>query len=329
MNPSVRFEAGLHAGHDHGYFGELIEKLFSMTGLPPQWQEFASHLFTDTLEIFLLLLVVMTAVYFLSGYINMEKLHHRMEHLRSIPGFLLATVAGVLSPFCSCSIIPVLIGLLSVGVPASVCLCYLTASSMINLTALFSLFAVAGPAFGGIYLAFSLGIILVSSIVFSLWKTDAGVKNYADEHHHHHERQACTHGFWARLKCALLSTFHVFTECWFYIVIGVALSAAIMSFFSMESITGIVNENGFLSATVVSLVGIPIHSDIFSIAPVLTLLLEISPAVALAFTVSTMAISIPSIVILTRALKTKTVAVYCGVIILLALLAGYLGLVIL
>ena len=90
----------------------------------------------------------MTAVYFLSSYINMDKLHRKLAHLNSIPGYLLAAAAGMLSPFCSCSILPVLIGLISVGVPVSVCLCYLTASSLINLTAIVSVFAVAGVQFG-------------------------------------------------------------------------------------------------------------------------------------------------------------------------------------
>lgn len=318
-----------HAGHNHGAFGEWIEQLFSLTSLPEQWQEFLSHFVIDTLQIFALLLIVMTAVYFLSSYINMDRLHHKLEHLKSIPGFALAIVAGTLSPFCSCSIIPVLIGLLSVGVPASVCLCYLTASSMLNLTAIVSVYAVAGAGFGTAYLLCSLLIIIGSSIILSLFKLDAGVKHYVDEHHHHHEVKVCNHCIWHRLKCALLSTVHVISECWFYILLGVGLSSAVTAFLSMDAITQTVNSNGLLSTTIVALVGIPIHSDIFSIAPVLMLLIDISPAVAMGFALSAMAISIPSIVILTRALKARTVATYCGVIVGLTLIVSYAALLIL
>lgn len=319
-------EEHLHAGHDHGAFGELIEKGISFLPLPEKWQEFLSHMVVDTLNIFFLLILVMTAVYFLSSYINMDKLHHKLAHLKSLPGFALAMVAGLVSPFCSCSIIPVLIGLISMGVPASVCLCYLTASSMINLTALFSLFAVTGVSFSVTYIICSLVIIIISSLIFSFCKLDDGVKNYIDEHHHHHEQKICDHCVWHRLKCAFLSTMNVFRKCWFYIIIGVVLSSAIMTFFSMETITQLVNENGLLSITIVSLIGIPIHSDIFSISPVLTFFLQVSPPVALSFTLSTMALSIPSVVILTRALKARTVAIYCGVIAGLTLLTGYLSL---
>ena len=315
----------LAAGHDHGWFGELMERLFELLPLSEQWREFFSHLVVDTVNIFLLLLLVMTAVYFLSGYINMDKLHHKLEHLKSVPGFLLAIAVGVLSPFCSCSIMPVLLGLISVGVPVSVCLCFLTASSLLNLTALFSLFAVAGPQFSLFYIGMALVVIVASSLLFSFWKLDAGVKNFVDEHHHHHQQQICSHCFWHRLKCAFLSTLHVVKSCWFYILLGVTISSAVMAFFSMESITRTVNDNSFLSTTLVMLIGLPIHSDIFSIAPVLTLLLQISRPVALAFTLATMALSIPSVVILTRALKARTVAVYCGTIAALVFVAGWLG----
>lgn len=319
------FSEASHAGHDHGFFGGLVEDLFARTPLPEQWREFFSHFFIDAVNIFFLLLVVMTVVYFISSYINMDSLHHKLAHLKSLPGFALAIVAGLLSPFCSCSIIPILIGLLSVGVPVSVCLCYLTASSMLNITALLSLFAVAGPRYSIAYIICALAVTILSSVILSLLRLDDSVKNYTDEHHHHHEIAVCDHCFWHRLRCALLSTLNVFRKCWIYIVLGVLLSSAIMTFFSIDAITQVVNENSFLSTTVVSLVGIPIHSDIFSISPVLTLLLSISPPVALAFGLSTMAISVPSIVILTRALRAKAVALYCGIVIALTLMAGYLS----
>lgn len=314
----------IHAGHDHGAFGELVESLFAKTPLSEQWQEFFTHFFIDIIQIFALLLLVMTVVYFLNSYINMDKLHQKLAHLKSLPGFLLAAAAGVLSPFCSCSIIPVLMGFLSVGVPVSVCLCYLTASSMLNITALLSVYAVTGPAFGTTYLLASLFILAVSSLLFSLLRLDSAAKTLADKHHHHHEEQVCDHCIWHRIRCALLSALTLLQKCWIFILFGVLLSSAIMTFFSMDTITRVVNENEFLSATIVSLIGIPIHSDIFSVSPVLLLLQEISPVVALSFATATMAISVPSIVILTRALKTKTVLIYCGILIGIVLLTSWL-----
>ncbi len=315
--------AEMHAGHDHGLLGEWIEALTERLPVPESVHEFITHFITDSLNIFLLLFVVMTAVYFLSSYINMDKLHRKLAHLNSIPGYLLAAAAGMLSPFCSCSILPVLIGLISVGVPVSVCLCYLTASSLINLTAIVSVFAVAGVQFGVAYLIGSVIILIALSVLLASLKLDSGVKHYDCEHHHAHEHAPKTVG--ARLKHALLDMLNMVKKCWLFILLGVALSSAIMAFFSLDAITQIVNSNEMLSSLIVSVVGIPIHSDIFTIAPVLLLLLKISPAVALSFALSSMVISIPSAILLTRALRGKTVALYCAAATGITMLVGLLS----
>lgn len=315
--------AEVHAGHDHGLLGEWIESLTENLPVSESVHEFITHFITDSLNIFLLLFVVMTAVYFLSSYINMDKLHHKLAHLNSIPGYLLAAAAGMLSPFCSCSILPVLIGLISVGVPVSVCLCYLTASSLINLTAIISVFAVAGVQFGVAYLIGSVIILIALSILLASLKLDGGVKHYDCEHHHDHEHAPKTIG--ARLKHALLDMLNMVKKCWLFILLGVALSSAIMAFFSLDAITQIVNSNEMPSSLIVSVVGIPIHSDIFTTAPVLLLLLKISPAVALSFALSSMVISIPSAILLTRALRGKTVALYCAAATGITMLVGLLS----
>ena len=315
--------AEMHAGHDHGLLGEWIEALTERLPVPESVHEFITHFITDSLNIFLLLFVVMTAVYFLSSYINMDKLHRKLAHLNSVPGYLLAAAAGMLSPFCSCSILPVLIGLISVGVPVSVCLCYLTASSLINLTAIVSVFAVAGVQFGVAYLIGSAIILIALSVLLASLKLDSGVKHYDCEHHHDHEHTPKTIG--ARLKHALLDMLNMVKKCWLFILLGVALSSAIMAFFSLDAITQVVNSNEMLSSLIVSVVGIPIHSDIFTTAPVLLLLLKISPAVALSFALSSMVISIPSAILLTRALRGKTVALYCAAATGITMLVGLLS----
>lgn len=309
-----------HTGHNHGFFGEWIEHLLEHVNMNEKLRELLGHIIVDTLHIFFLLLVVMFAVYLLTSYINMDKLHKKLGSLKSIWGFLLATFIGVLSPFCSCSIIPVLMGFLSVGVPVSVCLCFLTASSMINLTAILSLYATTGTTFTLTYIICSLIIITISSIVFSLMKLDNSVSNY---HSHHHDSDNKPVTFKEHLTSSLSCTFDVFKRSFLFIIIGVVLSSVIMTYLSIDHLTEMVNNNSFLSATIVSLIGIPVHSDIFSIAPILLLLKTISPNVAMTFTLATMAISLPSVIILTRAIKTKTVLVYCGVICALTILIGY------
>ena len=310
----------VHAGHNHGFLGEWIESLIEGFSLPHTVSEFITHFIVDTLTIFVLLAVIMTAVYFISSYINMEKLHHTLARLNSVPGFLLAVAAGTISPFCSCSILPVLIGLISVGVPVRICLCYLTSSSLLNLTAILSVFAIAGPSFGAAYVAASLVILILLAHILKLFPLEQGVKRYECEHPHEHHAHEKTAG--ARFHHALLDMLAVLRKCAVFILLGVALSSAVMAFFSLDTITKIVNDNELLSTAIVTLIGLPIHSDIFSIAPVLLLLLKISPAVALTFTLSSMVISVPSAILLTRALRIRVVLLYCGIAAVVSLLVG-------
>jgi uncharacterized membrane protein YraQ (UPF0718 family) len=319
-------ESHPHAGHNHGIIGEWIEHLLENLPFSEKINDFISHFVIDSVNVLVILIAIMFAVFLLTGYIDVEKLHKKLGSLKSMWGFGLAIVIGMLSPFCSCSIIPVLMGFLSVGVPVSVCLCYLTASSMLNITAIASLSATAGAKFTVFYVIDSLLIIIISSIIFSFIKLDNSISPYHAHHHeHHHEHET----FKEKVKSAFLCTMDVLKRSIVFILIGVVLSAALMTFFDIEQLSHLVNNNSFLSSTIVSLIGIPIHSDIFSIAPIIILLKTLSPSVSLSFTLATMAISLPSIIILTRAIKTKTVVIYCSVIIALTLVVGYLSILIL
>lgn len=322
---NITLLSNAHAGHNHGFFGEAVERLLDLTPFSEKIKEFINHLFVDTVQVFFLLIVIMTAVYFATSYLNVEKLHKRLATLKSAWGFILAILIGVVTPFCSCSTIPVLMGFLSMGVPAGVCLCYLTASSMLNLTAVISLFALTDWQFGLAYVICSLIIIIASSIIFSLIKLDSGIKHY--HVHDHHEHDGCE-TLWGRLKNAFGDTMDIFKKSALWVLLGVTLSSFIMAFFNIESLAQAVNQNGILSNTLMALIGIPIHSDVFSIAPLIKLFIEISKSLALTFTFSTMAISLPSVIILTRALKGKTVLIYCGVIAGLSILIGCLTLVV-
>lgn len=318
--------AETHAGHDHGWLGHIIEELVEHLPLSHPWKEFLVHIISDTVLIFALLLGIMLVVHFFAAYLKTDRLQEKLKSLKSVWGFGLAILLGLLSPFCSCSTIPVLMGFLSVGVPVSVCLCYLSASSMLNITGLLSLFAITGWQFALLYIGTCLILILISSLVFSIAKLDGTVKAYHG--HAHHEHDGCE-TFWGRLKNAWHDTMGVFRKSALWVILGVILSAAIMAFVPPEVLLRPIQSQNLLSVLLACLIGIPLHSDIFSIAPIIQLLRNFSFGLALSFVVATMAISLPSVVMLTRAIKTRTVLFYCGVISATAVLLGFVGSVLL
>ncbi len=323
-------------GHEHnGFLAIWLEQTLEQTGLPHEGVHFLTEFVVDSINIFLILFVVMSIVSFLQTYLNFDKMQKKLVGLNSVWGYALALLLGTLSPFCSCTIIPVVIGLLNMGVPVGVCICFLSSASMLNLTALIALFSVADLTFFLVYVALSVIMTVVSSVVMAFFFKTGDVKLYhvneqdLEHHHHRHEHHHHDHHgrsnpdtLRGRIRCALHSTGEVFSSSWLFILLGVALSAAMAVFLPIEQASEFVTDNSFLSVLAVCLVGLPIHSDMFTILPLIGIFRTLSIPVALSFIVATMMISVPEIVLLSRAFKARFIAVYTGVLFVLSVALG-------
>ena len=246
-------------------------------------------------------------------------MQRRLAGLKSVWGYLLAFALGLLSPFCSCGIIPVLMGLVAAGVPVAVCLCMYTTASLMNLTALTALYSIAGPAFTGIYLCCSLLIVAASSMIFSRLRFQGAARDFqlAHDHHehchdhHHHDGccgEDCHHdarpaNAKKRAARALADSLRVLQKSWAWILLGVALAAALEAYVPLQSLSELIGGHTVLSGLIAALIGFPIHSDIFSIAPVLLLLMDLSDTVAMIFALAAMVISVPGVIMLAQALR--------------------------
>ena len=312
-----------HSGHNHeNLFSHLLEEVFENFGLSHELSEFFLHLIADTVSIFLLLFFIMFFVSFLQTFINYDKLKEKLVKLNNIWVYFLAVGLGAISPFCSCTIVPVLIGLVNLGIPTSVAICYFTSSSLLNVAAIVTMYASTGLSFTLLYIVSSFIIILVVSILMSRFKIK-------DESKIYRVNNCCEHSHtnikYQRLHTALHNTMHVFRGAWIFILIGVAISSATLIFIPLDKITEIINLN--FSVLLVALIGLPIHSDVFTILPILLMLKEISTGVALTFALATMTISIPSAILLSRAFKVKYILVYAAILFVLSVLIGYAGVI--
>lgn len=320
---SISFDSMfLHATHEDGILGQWIHTAAEALPGGESTTIFLTHLVVDSLNIFAILFIVMFSVFFLQTYVNMDRLRDKLAKLKSVWGYVLAVLIGVISPFCSCSIVPVLLGLISVGVPMPVCLCVLTSASLLNITAMTALFTLAGTEFAWMYLVCSMVIIIASSVILSRWKIVDGCKEYGLAHCHGHEHDMEEHTKSSRVRLSLHSTWHVFRGAWFFVLLGVALTAAMEAYFPLESIAELISSNEIFSSLVAVIIGLPIHSDVFTILPILRLLQEIYLPVAMTFLLATMVVSIPGIVLLSRVLKAKVIGVYVGILASLTLAVG-------
>ena len=226
----------LHAGHDHSWAEHLLEPLEPMLPGGEKTVGFLGHLLADAGQIYLMLLVMMFAVFLLQTYIDTDRMQRKLAGLKNIWGYLLAFGLGVISPFCSCSIVPVLMGLIAVGVPMSVCLCMLTTASLLNLTAVTALYSLEGVGFASVYLVCSLVIVALSSFLLSRCDLRDAARDYHLAEHHHHHDHCCDCGhehhhdhplsMAERCRSALCDTLSILKTTWFWILLSVAAAAA-------------------------------------------------------------------------------------------------------
>ena len=313
--------------HSHGglidhLLEEPLEGLLNSIGLAEKLNHFIVHALMDFLEISLLLLIVVTLVTYLQTYIPFDKMRRKLQKLRGLPGMLLALVLGALSPFCSCTIIPILMGFLAAGVPLSCCLVFLTSASCLNITALSTIFATFDLKFALAYTVSGLAICILSATLLSATHSDRFVRldKLQVEHHHHHDENSVG----SRLKKAICSAGLTYKSMVLFLLIGVLLSAALESFVPQ----GIIERTltGAWALPLATIVGGCLHSDVFSILPIVQTAYAYSPAVALNFLLSVMLFSIAEWALLSQAFRGRLIARYCLTLLGLALAAGVIAL---
>ena len=316
----------IHSNHNHNHesmLSHLLEEALEHIGINSSLSEFFVHLISETLNIFVLLFVIMFIVSFIQTYINYGKLKDKLVKLNNIWAFFLAIGLGTLSPFCSCTIVPVLIGIVNLGVPTIIAISFFTSASLINITAITTMYAATGLNFTILYVIFSLIIILITSLCMSRFNMKDSAKTYSVGHccHSIEENSIYLH----RIHVSLHNIMHVFKGAWLFIIIGVAISSATSVFIPLERIVELANNN--FSILVGAIIGLPIHSDVFTILPIILMLKEISIGVTLSFTLATMSISLPTLILLSRAFKVKFILIYTLILFIISIILGYVGMI--
>lgn len=325
----------IYPAHQHtGAFHEWAEDLLSGLGATGQVGEFILHALSDGVRLFALLVGIMLVISFLQTFLNFQRIQQKLAGLNGFCGILLAVGLGMLSPFCSCTVIPVVIGMLGLGIPVTVVICFLTCSSMLNLTTIVALLSASQWEFSLLYFCASLAVILLSTLLCRFLAPEQYVRTLFGEEDSCECDECCsaregvqlTVGL--RIREALHATGHLLERVWIFLLVGVLISSAVQSFVPAETLTGMIQGNGVLAVILACLAGAPLHSDVFTVLPLIELSESASISVALALSLGTMCISVSEIVLLIRVFRTKFIAIYSAVLVGLSLLVSLLSLMI-
>ncbi|WP_029896316.1 permease [Desulfohalovibrio reitneri] len=280
----------------------------------------------DTPKVLLLLVLVVFGVGVLRSYFTQARARRLLAGRRESAGNVLAALLGVVTPFCSCSAVPLFMGFMTAGVPLGVTLSFLIAAPMVNEIALVMLYGLLGWKVAALYFATGIGVAVAAGWVIGRLNMENHVEDWV-RHLRAGGEEADENLDWlGRLRFGLDSVRDIVGKVWKYVVIGIAAGAAIHGYVPEGFMADIMGKSAWWAVPASVLVGIPMYTNAAGIIPIVDALLGKGAALGtvLAFMMSVIALSFPEMVILRKVLKPRLIAVFITVLGCGILLVGYL-----
>ncbi|WP_026476934.1 permease [Alkaliphilus transvaalensis] len=296
----------------------FINWLLSKTGSTYQMGETfyeAVHFFIyDTIKIIFLLSFMIFMITFVRSYFPPEKIKKLLSKLHGIWSYIAASILGVVSPFCSCSTVPIFIGFVEAKIPLGVTFTFLVTSPIVNEIALGYLFIAFGPKIALFYTLAGMTIGVITGIVIEKSNLSHLVEAYVFKIRIP-DTESATMKTRQRLLYARDSVIDIVKEIWPYIVAGIAFGALIHGYAPETFLIKYAGPNNPFAVIVGIILGIPLYSNAVGTIPVVEALINkgVGVGTALAFMMSVVAMSIPSIIMLKKVIKPKLITIFIGI----------------
>ena len=304
----------------------LVHDLLGLTE-GGRWAD-ALHFFVlDTAKIFVLLVVVIYAMGLLRAFVSPERVR---AYVRGKPRWLarlLAILLGAVTPFCSCSSVPLFIGFVEAGIPMGVTFSFLIASPMINEIAVVLLAGILGWEIALLYVAAGITVAWFGGMVMERLRTERWVEDYVWKIQMGEAHGVEPDNSWrGRHRFAVAEVREILRRVWKWVVIGIAVGAGFHGFVPGEWVTEYLGgENNWLAVPGAVLLGIPLYANATGVIPVAEAMLGKGAAIGttLAFMMSVAALSIPEMLILRKVIRWPALAWFAGVLVVAFILVGW------
>ncbi|MDD4211924.1 MAG: permease [Bacilli bacterium] len=312
---------------------DLVEVLFrdllklDVTSL---WYKGLTFFFYDVIKIFILLSVLIFIASYIQSYFTPEKTRRILSKVKGIWANIIGALLGTLTPFCSCSSIPIFIGFTKAGLPVGVTFSFLISSPMVDLASLVLLASVFGWKIAFVYVLVGLVIAVVGGSLISLFKMGRYVEDFVmpkeDEETMTDTLEEPKPSFKERIHYSWEQVKEIIKRVWYYILIGVAIGSIIHGFIPHEWIESILGSRNPFSVILATIVGVPMYADIFGTLPIAEALLlkGVGIGTILSFMMAVTALSLPSIIMIKRVVKTKLLVLFVGILTSGIIIMGYL-----
>ena len=300
--------------------------VYDWAGMDPEARFGATvHFFVyDTVKIFLLL----AGMIFIIGVIRTWLPEHRLKQWMSRGGLWGNTVAalfGAVTPFCSCSSIPIFISLLKAGVPLGVTFSFLITSPLINEYLVILMAGSFGLPVTIAYVASGMIIGIISGAILGRLRLERYLEHDILESAHA-EATLVEHTLTTRLRYGFDEAVQIIRQIWIWILVGVGIGAAIHNYVPEESIHNLIQRTGIFSVPIATLLGVPMYGSCAAIVPVAVVLFQkgIPLGTALAFMMAMAALSLPEAIMLRRTMRLNLIAIFFGITTVAVIFTGYL-----
>ena len=277
-------------------------------------------------KVLLLLALVVFGVGIIRSFFTPERTRRILSGRRETTGNVLAALLGIVTPFCSCSAVPLFIGFVTTGVPLGVTFSFLISAPMVNEVALVLLFGLFGWKVAGLYLVTGLLIAIVSGWIIGRLHLEKYVEDWVYETKTGARAEDEALGWPARIRLGLDAVKDIVGRVWLYVLIGIGVGAGIHGYVPENFMAAIMGKAAWWSVPLAVLIGVPMYSNAAGIIPIVQALLGKGAALGtvLAFMMAVIALSLPEAIILRKVLKPRLIATFFGVVALGILLVGYL-----
>jgi uncharacterized protein len=279
----------------------------------------------DSVKIMLLLFVMISAIGFLRSFISQEKVKAWITGRKGWANFF-ASLFGAITPFCSCSSIPLFISFLDAGIPLGVTFSFLITSPLINEYLVVLMLGFFGWKITLAYVISGMSIGIIAGIILGKMRLERYIeKDFVTGN----EEEACEikpKGVSQRIIFGINEAKCIVKKLWIWILVGVGLGALIHNYVSQEAVQLIVSRTGVFSVPIAVLIGVPMYGSCAAIVPIAVVLFQkgFPLGTALAFMMAVAALSLPEAVMLRRAMKLKLIFIFFAITTLGIIFTGYL-----
>lgn len=301
----------------------LVENVFGLSISDPLGGSLHFFIY-DVIKIFILLSVLIFSISYIQSFFPPERTRKILGRFNGITANILGALLGTITPFCSCSSIPLFIGFTSAGLPIGVTFSFLISSPLVDLASVLLLASIFNWRIAIAYVIVGLILAVIGGSLISKLKLEKYVEPFVFGNKVMDvEQEELT--VKDRLDFSKEQVLEIINKVWLYILIGVGIGAAIHNWIPESVISALLGQDKWYSVLLATAVGVPMYADIFGTLPIAEALVlkGVGIGTALAFMMAVTALSLPSMILLKKVVKTRLLVTFAGIVTLGILIIGY------